>query len=382
MPSDIDAQTLTNRVKAFCRDHVAPHAAAWERDRHYPAEAMLAAGQAGLTGLMVPREHGGLGLGLADTSGTVAIIASHDMGIAFALKVHANLTASLATAQETYRRQYLDDLLAGRLIGAFLLTEPDVGSDATAITTRARRDGEGWVLEGEKAWVTNGVAAGLLKVFAQTDPSLGWRGIAAFLVEADADGVERLPAYGMLGGHSCGVCGFRFSGVRLDDAAMIHAPGEAFKGAMKGINIARAGVAAMSCGMMEAALNAALNSVAERRAFGGTLADKQGVQWMLADAATDLEAARLLTREAVERFDRGEDAMIACAHAKKFATRVAWKAIADCMQVMGARGFRIDGDHPVARHLACAKMAQWLDGATEVQNVVIARELLKQAGTA
>ena len=382
MPSDIDAQTLINRVKAFCRDHVAPHAAAWERDRHYPAEAMLAAGQAGLTGLMVPREHGGLGLGLADTSGAVAIIASHDMGIAFALKVHANFTASLATAQETYRRQYLDDLLAGRLIGAFLLTEPDVGSDATAITTRARRDGEGWVLEGEKAWVTNGVAAGLLKVFAQTDPSLGWRGIAAFLVEADADGVERLPAYGMLGGHSCGVCGFRFSGVRLDDAAMIHAPGEAFKGAMKGINIARAGVAAMSCGMMEAALNAALNSVAERRAFGGTLADKQGVQWMLADAATDLEAARLLTREAVERFDRGEDAMIACAHAKKFATRVAWKAIADCMQVMGARGFRIDGDHPVARHLACAKMAQWLDGATEVQNVVIARELLKQAGTA
>jgi alkylation response protein AidB-like acyl-CoA dehydrogenase len=161
---------------------------------------------------------------------------------------------------------------------------------------------------------------------------------------------------------------------------MIHAPSDAFKGAMKGINIARAGVAAMSCGMMQSALDHALTSVMEREAFGGTLGDMQGIQWMLADVATDLEAARLLAREAVEVFDRGEDAMIPCAHAKKFATRVAWKAIADCMQVMGARGFRIDAGHPVARHLACAKMAQWLDGATEVQNVVIGRDLIKRAG--
>jgi alkylation response protein AidB-like acyl-CoA dehydrogenase len=379
IPNGLSGQ-LSENVASFCRDHVAEQAAGWEQKRHYPVEAMLAAGEAGLTGLMVPGDRGGLGLNLKDTCDVVSVVASHDLGVAFALKVHANFTASLATSENPVCRDYLDDLLAGRLIGAFLLTEPGAGSDATAITTAARSDGDDWVIDGEKAWITNGVAAGLLKVFAQTDPSLGWRGIAAFLVEGDAEGLERLPAYGMMGGHSSGACGMRFKGVRVADSAMIHAPSDAFKGAMKGINIARAGVAAMSCGMMQSALDHALTSVMEREAFGGTLGDMQGIQWMLADVATDLEAARLLAREAVEVFDRGEDAMIPCAHAKKFATRVAWKAIADCMQVMGARGFRIDAGHPVARHLACAKMAQWLDGATEVQNVVIGRDLIKRAG--
>ncbi len=381
MIRDSTSRFRMEQVDAFCREHVARHAAAWERERRYPGDAMAAASRAGLTGLMVPAEQGGLGLGLKETAEVVSRIASHDMGLAFALKVHANFTASLVASENPLSRRYLDDLLAGRLIGAFLLTEPGVGSDATAIATAARREGDSWLIEGEKAWITNGVAAGLLKVFAQTDPSKGWRGIAAFLIEADANGVERLPAYGMMGGHSSGACGIRFSSVRVEESAMIHAPGDAFKGAMKGINIARAGVAAMCCGMMQAALDTALACITRRKAFGGTIADMQGVQWMLADAATDLEAVRLLTREAVERFDRGEDAMIACAHAKKFATRAAWKAIADCMQVMGARGFRTDDENPVARHLACAKMAQWLDGATEVQNVVIARDLLKRAGT-
>ncbi len=379
MPDGLSGLVSEN-VASFCRDHVAVQAAGWEQERRYPKEAMQAAGTAGLTGLMVPKEHGGLGLSLKDTCDVVSRVASHDMGVAFALKVHANFTASLATSENPVCREYLGDLMSGRLIGAFLLTEPGAGSDATAITTAARRDGDDWVIDGEKAWVTNGVAAGLLKVFAQTDASQGWRGIAAFLVEGDAQGLERLPAYGMMGGHSCGACGMRFKGVRVADAAMIHAPGDAFKGAMKGINIARAGVAAMSCGMMQSALDHALNSVTAREAFGGTLGDIQGVHGMLAVVATDLEASRLLAREAVEVFDRGDDAMIACAHAKKFATRVAWKAIADCMQVMGAQGFRIDAGHPVARHLACAKMAQWLDGATEVQNVVIGRDLIKRAG--
>jgi len=255
--------------------------------------------------------------------------------------------------------------------------EPEVGSDATRIATSARRDGTGWVLEGEKAWITNGVAAGLMQVFAQTDAALGWRGIASFLVEGDNPGIERLPAYGMLGGHGAGVCGIRLTGVRVGEEALYLAPGEAFKGAMRGINIARVGVAAMCCGMMRSALDHALAATAGRQAFGQAIADFQGIQWMLADAATDLEASTLLMRHAAALFDQDGDAVVACAHAKKFATRAAWKAIADCMQVMGARGFRLDDGHPVARHLAAARMAQWLDGATEVQNVVIARELLK-----
>jgi alkylation response protein AidB-like acyl-CoA dehydrogenase len=272
--------------------------------------------------------------------------------------------------------RYYSPMLAGELLGAFLLTEPGAGSDATAIATAARPDGDGWIIDGEKAWITNGVAAGLLLVFAQTDPARGWRGIASFLVEAASAGVTRLPAYDMLGGHALGACGLRFAGVRVGPEAMFQAPEQAFKGAMGGINIARVGVAAMCCGMMQNALDTAIEAARARPVFGQHVADFQGIQWALADAATDLEAARHLMWHAARRFDAGEDATLAAAHAKKFATRAAMRHIAQAMQVMGANGFRHDAGHPLARHLAAAKMAEWLDGATEIQNVVIARSLL------
>ena len=373
----IPDRDLPARIVAF-RDLARAGAADWERERRQPTEAFAAAGEAGLAGLMVPRELGGLGLGLTGAAEAFEAIAAEDMAVAFALEVHANVTAGLAAAGGGDRRaRYLDDLLAGRLVGAFLLTEPGAGSDAAAIGTRARRDGDGWVVDGEKAWVTNGASASLLLVFAQTDPDLGWRGIASFLVEADRPGVSREPAYHLMGGHAAGVRGVRFDAVRVPDGALVHPPGEAFKAAMRGIDVARAGVAAMCCGMMASSLRHALEATRSRRAFGRTVGDFQGVQWMLADASTALEAARLLVRRAAASFDAGEDATVACAHAKKFATRAAGTAIGDCMQAMGVRGFRIDDGHPVARHLACARMAQWLDGATEIQNVVIARHLVK-----
>lgn len=362
----------------FARDHVVPNAARWELDRRYPRELLIHAGEAGLLGLMAPVEAGGRGLGLLGTAQVAEALAGADMGFAFSLKVHANFTASMVrTGSPAQRECYLADMLAGRRIGAFLLTEPEVGSDATRIETRARRTDAGWVLSGRKAWITNGVAAGLMQVFAQTDPDLGWRGIASFLVDGDAPGVTRQPAYGMLGGYGAGVCGIDLDEVTVGEDALYLPPGEAFKGAMRGINIARVGVAAMCSGMMASALDHSLAATVERSAFGQKVADFQGVQWMLADAATDLEATRLLTREAATIFDAGGDAVVACAHAKKFATRAASRAIADCMQVMGARGLRLDDGHPLARHLAAARMAHWLDGATEIQNVVIARELLR-----
>ena len=372
------ASAAVAAARAFAARHVVADAARWELDRRYPAELVPLAGEAGLLGLMAPVSDGGLGLRLGGTAAVAQVLAAADMGLAFSLKVHSNFTASMARiGSPAQRGRYLADMLAGRRIGAFLLTEPDVGSDATKITTGARRDGSGWVLSGEKAWTTNGVAAGLMQVFAQTDPALGWRGIASFLVEGDAPGVERLPAYGLLGGYGAGVCGIRLHDVAVGEDALFLAPGEAFKGAMRGINIARVGVAAMCCGMMESALEGALEAVMGRSAFGQPIGEFQGVQWMLADAATDLEATRLLMREAARAFDAGEDAVVACAHAKKFAARAAWKAISDCMQVMGARGIRLDDGHPLARHLAAARLTHWLDGATEIQNVVIARELLR-----
>ncbi|MDP6341939.1 MAG: acyl-CoA dehydrogenase family protein, partial [Alphaproteobacteria bacterium] len=295
---------------------------------------------------------------------------------AFSLVVHNNHLNSIANAgNPEHIERYLPRMLTGEVIGSFLLTEPQGGSDAAAITTSATRDGDGWRLNGRKAWVTNAAEADLLSVYAQTDPDKGWRGIATFQVEAERDGVVREAPYSTLGAHAMGTGGFRFEDCRVEDRAMLLPPGDGFKFAMSGIDLARACVAAMCCGILRTSLDVALGYAAGRRAFGQRIADFQGLQWQLADVATDLHAARLMAYEAMRLIDAGQAAAIEAAHAKKFATRVALTGVAECMQAMGADGYK--HDFPLARHLACAKMGQYIDGTTEIQNVVIGRALLK-----
>jgi alkylation response protein AidB-like acyl-CoA dehydrogenase len=366
---------LIDRAIAFTRDEIAPHAQSWERDRVVPLETFRAAGAEGFCRMLVPADQGGLGLPFIEAMGLFEEISTACMAFAFSLTVQNNMARSVATAGSADQvARHLPGLMSGETVAAFLLTEPGAGSDAAAITTTATRDGDGWVIDGEKAWATNGATANLLCIFAQTDASLGWRGIATFLVEADNPGVERLPAYELMGGHAMGTGGFVFSGCRVGDDALFRGPGVGFKEAMRGINVARAGVGAMCCGMLRAGLDTALAYAAERQAFGQATIEFQGLQWMLADVATDLEAARLLTRAAAKAIDDGDGA-VAASHAKKFATRATLKGLADCMQVMGAAGFK--ADYPLGRHLACAKMAQYLDGTTEIQNLVIARDLMR-----
>ena len=182
----------------------------------------------------------------------------------------------------------------------------------------------------------------------------------------------------MLGGHALGVSGIRFEDCPVADEDVLLGPGEGFKAAMSGIDKARMFVAAMCCGILGASLSTALSHAAGRRAFGKPVLSFQGLQWQLADVATDLEAARLLTHDAAAAFDRGEAAAVAAAHAKKFASRVALDGISQCMQAMGAAGSLME--HPPARHLAAAKLAHYMDGTTEIQNLVISRGLLKPFG--
>lgn len=367
---------MVARAAAFAADVVAPNAADWEAARTVPRAALVEAATAGLCGLVVPTELGGRGLGVVATARVMQELAAADLAFAFALVVHNNLAGNIARNGTTAQiERYLPDMLTGRRIGAFLLTEPKGGSDAAAIETRADRNGAGWVLDGEKAWVTNAAVADILSVYAQTDPTAGWRGIACFLVEAGAPGVERGAAYQLMGGHAMGTGGFRFTGTPVGPEGMLLAAGAGFKAAMSGIDFARVVVAAMCCGMMQAGLDCALDYAVRRRAFGQAIADFQGIQWMLADAATDLQASRLMTYDAARSLDAGADATVASAHAKKFATRAALARLADCMQTMGAAGAR--AEYPLARHLAAAKLAQFLDGTTEIQNVVIARALLR-----
>lgn len=372
--TSVEAEIVTT-AREWAAEHVAPRAEQWETERRFGGEAFASAAAAGLTALLVPEADGGRAVGPVALARALEEIAAVDLGAAFSLVVHNNLVAALANrGTAVLRDRYLPDLTAGRLLGAFLLTEPGVGSDAAAITTEATRTDSGWVLNGEKAWVTNGAGADLLSVYATTDPSLGHRGVAAFLVEADHPGVVRGEGYQLFGGHSMGTTGFTFADCRLDDDALFIAPPEGFRAAMEGIDLARLLVGAMCCGMMTSALATASAYVRDRSAFGGPLADLQAVRFMLADVATDLEASRLLTYRAARRLQDGEEVAVAAAHAKKFSTRAAERRIADCMQVMGAAGAR--RDHALPRHLAGARLTQYLDGATEIQDVVISRHLL------
>lgn len=371
--SDPERQVLA-AAERFAKTTIGPSAEEWDTAGRIPADVYRLAGDEGLCRLIVPVQSGGHGLSACAMARVMETLARACFASAFSLVVHNNLTAALArSVLPAPRERYLPDLLAGRRVGAFLLTEPQGGSDAGAIQTRAERVASGWRISGEKAWVSNGAVADTLSVYAQTDPGLGSRGIACFLLDAGTSGIHRKPAYRLLGGHALATAGFEFDGCAVEDDDLLIPPGEGFRAAMQGIDIARINVAAMCAGILSDSLEVALEFSGARQAFGQSVLDFQGIQWMLADAATDLEAARLLAFHAARLRDLGQPATVAAAHAKKFATRVALTRISDCMQTMGAWGY--SREYPLARHLAAARMSQYLDGTTEIQNVVISRSL-------
>ena len=372
-PSPIHADPLAT-ARQFAADVIEPSAAGWEQNREFPIEAFVSAVRQGLGGLRVPVSLGGAGLTVTETAQVLGTLAAADMGLAFGLVCHNNLAAAIANrGSPDHQATYLPRLLQADQVGAFLLTEPGAGSDAAAITTTARAVESGWTITGEKAWVTNASHAQLLNVYAQTVPGSGARGMAAFLVDGSTPGVTVSEIYHMLGAHSSGTGSVTFADAQIPETTLFIEPGQALQAALEAIDFARTMVAAMTAAMLRNGLDIAVAYVTDREAFGEPISDKQGVRWMLADVATNIEAADGLWRRAAAQIDSGERATVAAAHAKKFATRSAFAGLSECMQLMGANGFR--HDQPLARHLAGAKMAHYLDGTTEIQNVVIARHL-------
>ena len=370
---------LVEIARTFAAEHITPYAADWELNRTVPVKTFREAAAVGLSGVLVPKELGGHGASHIAAAKVLEELAGACFAFTFGLWVHNNLLNAIArngTPEQIAR--YVPVMLAGERVGAFCLTEPGAGSDAAAITTRAKESAHGWRLSGEKAWVTNGTHADVFGVYAQTNPAQGWRGIASFLVSGDAPGLVREAPYTLLGGHAMGVTGLRLTDCPVPEADLLFGPGDGFKAAMRGITMARTFVAASCCGILTSSLKTALTYGAKRQAFGKPLLTFQGLQWELADVATDLEAARLLTYQAAAALDQGEAAIAEAAYAKKFASRVALTGVSQCMQVMGAVGLRTDT--PLGRHLATAKITHYLDGATEIQNMVISRTLLKEYG--
>lgn len=356
---------IFDRARRFSEEIVRPNAARWERERRMPVEALEAAAKEGLLGLEVPAALGGLGARYLLKLAIAEEMSRADMAFAFSMINTHNVAAKLAqSAVSRHREDLVPALMKAEIFGATALSEPGAGSDFAAIGTMARKAEGGWLLSGEKGWITNAAVADIFITYAQTDASAGWRGIACFLVDARRRGFARKPAYALMGGHAIGAGGFALEDYFVPDDDLLAGPGTAFKLAMQSVNGARVYVAAMCAGMLAASLEAALDYGARRHAFGKPLVEHQGLRWSLADVATDLEALRALTRDAGRLIDEGRDAVMAAAHAKSFAGRVTVPRIADCIQAMGAAGLR--EELPLGRHLASAKIATFTDGSTEM----------------
>ena len=373
-------QELVAEARRFAADVIEPHAAMWERTRQpLPRDVFRHYAACGFSGLQVPAEHGGQGVSFLCKVRVAEVMARSCFAATFALNNSQSTAARLAReGSEDQKRRYLPRLLSGEIVSAPAITEPGGGSDATAMTTRATKVDGGWRIDGQKAWITNGAHADLGVLYAQTQEGAGARGIASFFVDLHSAGVVRSRIYPMMGGAAIGAAELTFRDVFVPDADVIAAPGAAFKQAMTGITAARTHVAAMANGIVEECLARAVAYAGQRTAFGVKLLDHQGLRWSLADVATELAASKLLTYHAAQLIHRGEDAILAASHAKSFASQMAPRAVAACMQAMGAIG--LAEDHPFSRHLIGARIAGYVDGTTEIQRDRIGMLLAKYHG--
>ena len=365
---------LLARTRAFAQQQAAPQAARLLREQGSCLSVLPEAARAGLLGLQVPVDQGGLGLSLSCKVQAADILAEVDFGLAMAVINTHNVAEQLARlSPQGLALQHLPRLLAGATSACTALTEPGAGSDFAAVQTTAVQVSGGWRLDGAKAWIINAIDASLVVVYAQTAPGSGAAGIAAFVVDAHSPGFHRTGSGPMGPVPTLGTGAFSLQDYRCRDDDLLSPPGRAFKDILVAINGARTYVAAMCCGMVSECLRVASSYGLQRQTFGKALHDHQGWRWQLADAAIDLDAARLMVVQAAALIDAGGDAQGAAARAKVFATRMAHRHIAALLHAMGAEGLR--DEYPFTRHLQAAQVAALTDGSTGMLLERIARDV-------
>ncbi len=374
-----EEQALVLRTaREFAREKVLPLAAAIDENAEVPRELIARMGALGFMGTFVPERYGGSGL---DRLAYVLVVEEINRACASTgviLCSHASLAVApiLRYGTESQKERWLPGMASGERIGCFALSEPAAGSDAAAMRTSARRDGDEWVLSGTKNFITNGGIADLCVVFAQTDPSLRHKGIAAFVVEKGTPGFSVGKLERKLGIRGSDTAQLVFQECRVPAANLLGAVGDGFKIALSTLDGGRISIAAQAVGIARACLEDALAYAKEREAFGKKIADFQAIQWMLADMATEIDAARLLTWRAAMREERGEDHILAAAEAKLFASDVAVKAARDCVQIFGGYGYLTD--FPAERHYRDAKITEIYEGTSEIMKLVISDQMLKE----
>jgi alkylation response protein AidB-like acyl-CoA dehydrogenase len=372
-----DEQELLRRtIREFAETEIRPHVREWDESQHFPAEAVPALAALGLLGIQVPEEYDGAGMSAVEYAICIEELARVDPAVALSVAAHNGLCAAhlLMFANTALKERFLKPLARGDRIGAWALTESTSGSDAAGMRTTAARDAEDWVLNGSKAFTTHGRVADVVVVMAVTDKSASSKGISAFVVERGTAGMAPGKKEDKLGMRASDTSEVIFESCRVPAANLVGEEGQGFVQAMQVLDAGRIGIAALAVGLAQGAYEAALGYAQERQAFGRTISSFQAIQWKLADMATRIEAARLLTYRAAYLKDRGDRTTLAAAMAKLYASETAVKAADECVQIHGGYGFV--KDYPAEKFFRDVKLTTIGEGTSEIQRLVIARQLL------
>ena len=372
-----EAEEVTRRaVREFAAREIAPHVMEWDEAQAFPPGLLAGLAELGLLGIQFPVRYGGAGLSAVEYCICIEELARVDPAIALTVAAHNGLAAAHVAAfgSEAQKERWLTPLARGEFLGAWALTEAGAGSDAGSLRTRARPDGGGWVLDGAKTFTTHAGLAGLTVVMAVTDPAARRHGISAFVVERGAPGLSAGRKENKLGMRASATADTRLDGCRVPRDHLLGREGRGFVDAMAVLDAGRIGIAALAVGLAQGAFDAARRHAAERTQFGRPLAGFQATQWKLADMATGIDAARLLTYRAAYLKDRGRPTTRESSMAKLYASEVAVRAAGECVQIHGGYGFV--KDYPAEKLYRDVKLLTIGEGTSEIQRLVIARQYL------
>ncbi|MBS1882465.1 MAG: acyl-CoA dehydrogenase family protein [Actinobacteria bacterium] len=373
-----EAEEIVGLARSVAQEQLAPHAAAAEEEAAFPRDVFRTLGGLGFLGMPYPEALGGAGQPYEVYLQALEEIAAAWASVGVGLSVHVMSCYPLATFGTAEQRgRWLEEMLAGDLLGAYCLSEADAGSDPAAMRTRATREGDGWSVGGSKAWVTHGGEADFYTLFARTSEERS-RGISCFLVPGDAPGLSAQAPERKMGLTGSITATLDYEGVRLGSDRLVGGEGQGLAIALRALDSGRLGIAAVATGLAQGSLDAAVAYAKERQTFGRPIIEHQGLGFLLADMAAAVESARAVTLEAARRRDRGLPFARQASIAKLVATDAAMKVTTDAVQVLG--GFGYTKEFPVERHMREAKVMQIFEGTNQIQRLVIARHLARQGG--
>jgi hypothetical protein len=370
-----EQEMIRDAMRAFAQERLAPFAAEWDRNHTFPAEALKELGELGAMGMVVPEEWGGAGMDYLSLVLTLEEIAAGDGATSTIVSVQNSLACGIPAkyGSNAQKEEWLKPLARGEKLGCFCLTEPHTGSDAAAITTRAEREGDAFVLNGVKHYITTGSHADVAIVFAVTDKAAGKKGISCFLVPTATPGYKVARIERKMGQHASDTAQIVFDNCRIPASALLGQEGEGYKIALSNLEAGRIGIAAQSVGMARAAFEAAVAYARERITFGVPIIEHQAVNFRLADMATQIDAARLMVWRAATLKDAGRPCLVEASMAKMYASEMAEKVCSDAIQIHGGCGYT--DETPVERIARDVRICQIYEGANDIQRLVIGRSI-------